>query len=556
MKKILFAACMLLLSLTGFTQNYDLKTGDEIKIRKLSTDLDIVASDNTGHYFAEQRWFFNLQARLYKFDKNYTDIYEKDYRKELRGSLFRGFQPIDDELFMFSTEYTKKEKTFTLYARKINKANGEIKQDPKEIGTFPLEKKRDDFEVKFTPVTNGKKLLFVANVSNDDRVSLVAAVLDPLLKREATATIDFHFTPNQFSVQDVFYTNNDKIIVLGKESEETQVGKRKKKRWVFKQYVLHIFSKEGKKENEIPITSDQRFAISGKLIEQTDGTVALAGFYSNDPKKKDLNGFFFSKIDTEKNQLVLSSFKEINSSMIGQQYSEDEGDDDDEDKKSKKEEKKNDEDEEDELPNDYVLKSVLINPADNSLVITAEISQLYIYRTQRTNGNMITYNTVYSYTTKDVLLIALNNEGKVKWINTIPKKQQEKYSDPNISRNTSREDYFSGKSAHPYYSSFASFINKDKLIILLNDHVSNNTNAAYGHKVKRVYNFKKKSNLYGISIDLSTGNMKRKFIHENSSGGIMMPRSAYINGTTILIPALHMKMLGKNEIKMCQLTIK
>lgn len=556
MKKLLFAATMLLLSVCSFSQNYQLVSGDQIKISKYSSDLDIVASDKTGNYFAEQRWSWNLRAKLYKFDKNYNDIYDKDYRKELRGSIFRGFYPIDEELVMFSTEYTRKEKTFTLYARKINKANGEIKQDAKEIGTFPLEDKRDDFEVKFTPVSNGKKLLFSANVSNKDRVSLVTAVLDPQLKREATATIDFRFTPKQFSIQDVFYTANEKIVVLGKESEETQVGKRKRKRWVFKQYILHIYTKAGKKEKEIPITADQRFAISGKLIEHTDGTLALAGFYATDPKKKDLSGFFLSKIDTDKNELLLTSYKEINASMIGQNYTEDADDDNDDDsKKSKKEEKKkDDDDEEEEIPNDYVLKSVLINPADNSMVITAEISQLYVYQTQNRSGNMTTYTTVYSYTTKDILLIGLNADGKVKWVNSIPKKQQEKYENPNITR--SEEDYFSGKTAHPYFSSFAALINKDKLIILMNDHQSNNVNPEYGHKVKRVYNFKKKSNFYGISVDLATGTMKRKMIYDNSSDGIMMPRSAYINGSIILIPATRIKTFGKNELRMSQLTIK
>ena len=108
----------------------------------------------------------------------------------------------------------------------------------------------------------------------------------------------------------------------------------------------------------------------------------------------------------------------------------------------------------------------------------------------------------------------------------------------------------------PYYSSYISLIANNTLFVILNDHTSNNVTAQYGDKVKRVYNFKKKSNVYGISMDLATGAMTRKFIAVNNGETILMPRHGYVVKNEVIIPSWRMHAMAKTELKFAKITVK
>ena len=108
----------------------------------------------------------------------------------------------------------------------------------------------------------------------------------------------------------------------------------------------------------------------------------------------------------------------------------------------------------------------------------------------------------------------------------------------------------------PCYSSFVSLINNNKLILVINDHSSNNTIPKYGDKVKRVFNFKNKSNVYGIAVDLATGNMSKKFIAANSTDAILMPRQGYVIGNEVIIPSWRMHAMAKTELMFAKITVR
>lgn len=561
----------------AYPQSYNVQWGDEIKMKKGTADLDIVAADKTGLYFSEShlvmKSYFLIGAsygesiKLVKMDKNFDEVFDKTYKKELKGLTFHSFQPLENDLYMFATDYEKKEKQFVVYGAKVDKNTGDLVGDFQEIGRYDLESKRDDYEMRMTPIQGGKAFLMVSNISNNDRVTLGVHVLDKNLKRKESTTINLAFSPNEYALQDVKYTGSNKIVLLGKEFEETTTGKKKRKKMIFREYVMGVYDKNGKKESEIKMDTDDKYIISGRLIEQQDGQMLLAGFYCNDAKKQDLNGFFINKVDPVKGEMTLASFKEINPDMLGKGYV-DETDDDDLSKQEKKDAKKaKDDDDEDEFPNSFVIKTVDVSPVDNSVVITSEVSQYtsYTYTTSNYNSSTrswtYTTTTVHRFTNKDILIINADNEGKIKWVNALPKSQQEQISSSNthstgISFNYDYSGYFANGGALPYYSSYKSLISGNNLIILMNDHNSNNVNPGYGDKVKTVYNFRKRSSVYGISIDLATGKMTRKLITSNNDETIMMPRHAYVVGNEFFIPSWRQHALAKTEMKFAKITVK
>jgi len=302
MKKILTILCSLPIAFSVYAQSYRVSWGDDIKLKKGTGDINIITADNTGLYFTETRETNEIvfgsgsseSHKLYKLDKNFSQVFDKEYKKELKGYDFHSFQELEKEVYLFATDYIKKEKTFKLYAAKVDKNSGDLLGDFTEIGSYQLENKKDDYEMKVSPIQNGKAFLAVSNISGKEKVSLGISVLDNNLKSKQSAVINIAIEPGHYSLQDVQLTNSNKIVVLGKEFEEANVGK-KKNQLVFKQYTLSIFNNRGIKEKDVNLNSGDKFIIGGKLIQAPGGDMLLAGFYSNVAKKDDLNGFFINK---------------------------------------------------------------------------------------------------------------------------------------------------------------------------------------------------------------------------------------------------------------------
>ena len=576
MKKITLAITGIFVQLFVVAQTYKIAWGEEIKLKKGTADLDIIAADNTGLYFTEQRrarTMFTIGAppssyKLYKMDKNFGEVFDKEYKKEFKGLDFQSFQTLGNDLYLFTTDYEKKARLFKVYGAKVDKNSGELMGDFGELGSYELESKRDDYDMRVSPIHSGNSFLMVSNISAKDRVSIGVCLLDKSLRKKENTVISLSFEPNLYQLQDVQYTKNNKIILLGKEFEEAQIGKKKRKRLVFKQYVMSIYNTNGEKLSDVTLDADDRYVISGKLIEQSSGELLLAGFYSNSAKKEDLNGFFINKVDPEKGKLLLSSFKEINAGMLGTGY-EDAADDDDEIKESKKQAKKaKEDDEEEEFPNSFIIKSVDINPVDNSVIITSEVSRysFYSYVNSSYNASTRTWTRtttfVHRFTNQDILVINADQNGSIKWLNALPKSQLEEvrttsnsYSS-GFSYDYDRGGYFAAGGGMPYYSSYKSLIHNNSLILLLNDHTSNNVNPEYGNKVKTVTNFRKRSNIYGVSIDLGSGKMTRKIIASNNEETILMPRHAFVVKNELFIPSWRQHLMAKTELKFAKISVK
>ena len=553
---------------------YKITWGDEIKLKKGTADLDIIAADNTGLYFSEQRSARTTFSgsgpatyKLYKIDKNFGEVFDKEYRKELKGLDFQSFQTLGNDLYLFSTDYKKKERLFKVYGAKVDKNSGDLAGDFNELGSYELESKRDDYDMKITPIHNGNSFLMVSNISANDRVSIGVSLLDKNLKTIQSTVIHLSFESKLYQLADVQYTQNNKIVLLGKQFEETQIGKKKRKRLVFTQYTMAIYNTDGEKEKDVVLNANDRYIISGKLIEQKNGELLLAGFYSNGAKKEDLNGFFINKVDPEKDELLLSSYKDINAGMLGKGY-EDAADDDDESKESRSRAKKaKDDDEEDEFPNSFVIKSVDINPVDNSIVITSEVSKYSFYTYTSCSYNQLTRTSTYTttnihrFTNKDILLINADAAGTIKWLNAIPKSQLEEVRTTSNGYggwggNYDGAGYFATSGGMPFYSSYKSLITNNKLVLILNDHTSNNVTPEYGDRVKTVFNFRKKSNAYGLSVDLATGKITRKIITSNNDETILMPRHAYVVGNEVFVPSWRQHTMAKTELKFAKITVK
>ena len=243
----------------GSAQKYKVTWGDELKLKKGTADLNIVGADNSGYFFVEKRIKKGLGSlgssyKLYKFDNSFEQEWDEDYNKELKGLNFESIQPLNNDLFLFATDFIRKEKAYKVYGAKVDKGNGKLAGDFIELGSYTRESRKDDFETKLTKIKNGNNFLLVSDLTSKDHTVIAVSLLDNALKQKSNTAITLSYVPGFYKLQDVKMVN-DKIILLGKQSEEIE-WKRKKKRKVFKSFVLEIYDLAGTKVYSVPLDLD------------------------------------------------------------------------------------------------------------------------------------------------------------------------------------------------------------------------------------------------------------------------------------------------------------
>lgn len=574
--------CIAFLPSVSSSQRYKIFWGDETKMKKSTVDMKLVAADKTGAYFVEGqlglKGYYVIMAtmkttyKLVKFDQFFNQVYEKDYKKDMKGLNFNSIQPLKDKLFLFADDYNKKENLYNVYGVEVDKSSGELLGDFIELASVTLDSDKDDVDYICKPSQDSGKWQLVVNISPNDKSASTISVysFDNRLKKLKNASIVLPDDPDFFSFEDLVVTNAGEYFLLGKEYENLTPEKKKKK-LVPKRYVLRRYDSKGKKTAEFPLDNgNDKYSIGGKLLTLPTGKVIFAGFYSNSSNKrsKELNGIYTATIDETADKLVLNSSLEVKQDMLsaatdsaGLQFDE-EGE---EIKKSKDKGKKEDGDEG--FSSEYVIRGIYPGAEPNAVVMVAEVYH-FDFRTythfESTGGtNSFTrMRTEYEYrfNNRDIMVINATNDGRLNNLKLIAKNQNEyihtsSSGSTGISVHHNTAGYFANGGAYPYYSSLAVIRWKDNLVLFYNDDERNaNIVGTETKGLKSVRNFSKTS-LYATSINLRTGDVQKQAVYANNEELIAMPRFSYIAGNKIYLPASKLRSLAKTKMQMGVITM-
>lgn len=181
MKKGNFLLVLVCLSLAGLCQKPKIMWGDEFRLRKGSTDLDVIYSDKTGVYLQEGhlalKAYFVIgastrsSATLVKLDKNLTEQYRNGFDKELKGKDFEQFFVLQGKLFMLASVNNKKDRTLDIFAAEIDKNSGELTQGFQPLTSFQKEEKKDGINFKITYNADSSKIVVVSSIEGRERNS-------------------------------------------------------------------------------------------------------------------------------------------------------------------------------------------------------------------------------------------------------------------------------------------------------------------------------------------------------------------------------------------------
>ena len=538
-----------------------------MKIKRGTTELNIIAADKSGVYVQEGgvRYFTigrrNMTGvKFRKFDKFYNEVYEEDFKQELKGKELNRIVPFKDKLFIFADDYDKKDKRYITYAAEIDKNSGKLKGDWKEIASFERESKNDDYEFGIISSADSSSMVLVADISGKDYASIKVLVMDDLLKQKSSTVINLEFKKNTYELDDVLVTTDNKIIVSGRVFEEVQV-KKKRTRLLFKRLALEKFDLTGKKLFDLPTVSAGKIMLSAKIVSNKAGELFVCGYFSNDAKSKEVNGIVVNRINPENGGIIMTSEKIIDPALIGSFSDDNDDDNDKETKESKAASKKAaDDDELDGFSSDYRFRRVYIGQ-DNSILLIAEKYRFDVYTYTESNyvNGRYTYRTVtvYRYTCGDIMTTKLDNQGNIKFINVIPKNQIEgvRAAGPYMSGGGGFSSHIFISGGLPFYSSFSCVPYKNKLVFYFNDNDKNIAVTKTSQSAKTIYNFRK-SSCYALTLDLETGSVTRRMLFTNTDEPVAMVRHGMLTGNELYLIAFRNSMLGKSSIKLGKVTVK
>src|SRR5450755_247128 len=187
-----------------FSQKPKITWGDEFKLHKGSTDLDVVYADKTGAYLQEShlalKSYFVIgasvrtSATLIKLDKNLTEQYRNDFNKELKGKEFEQFFVLQNKLFIVASLSNKREETLDIFTAEVDKNSGELSGDWQLLTTFQKDEKKDEINFKISYNADSSNIILVSSIQGTDKNTYQVQEFDKSMKpagKPVTITNEF-----------------------------------------------------------------------------------------------------------------------------------------------------------------------------------------------------------------------------------------------------------------------------------------------------------------------------------------------------------------------------
>ncbi len=559
------------LSLSAFSQKPKITWGDEFKLRKGSTDLEVIYADKSGVYLQEghlavKSYFViggttRASATLVKLDKNLTELYRSDFNRELKGKEFVQFFVVQDRMFVFASDYIKREKTLNIFGAEVNKNSGELSGDWTMITSFQKEEKKDDINFKLALNADSSKMVVISSIEGREKNEYTIQEFDKTLKPTAKpVAVTNEFDPKTFQLEDVLYTLNKKIILVGR-IYEYQEGKKKKDKFLdFANYNIRLYDEKGKQQKEINTNVNGRWLNSTKLVQEKNNDVVLAAFFSNQRKSKIIDGMLVQRINPVSGEVITTSEKQINHSLLtGDPDQSDEESNEKESRAERKERERLDKiiDEGDAFSK-YMRFQNIFYTNDDGLVVVAEKYHHYIYTSQSytagtgTSPGRWTSTTYSVYECGDLLMCKIDKAGNIGWMRVLPKAQREVIQ-VGYSSGFGFPGYFD-PSNRPFYAGFGALQTNNAIQILFNDNPRNATVTQPGQKIKSVRRFGK-SDCFIIKVDLADGKAERRMFFTNADVTTSMPRLGSVIGQDMYIIGKDDRLFGKSKIAVAKVTM-
>jgi hypothetical protein len=529
------------LSLFAHSQEPMITWGDEFKLEMGGgTKMKILAADSSGVYLEEKGvsladiW----SARLTKLDNNLHIVYAKVYSRELKEKKFQAFFALQDKLLIISSDYHRKEKTYEIFAAEINGSSGELVGSWRSIANFKKEDRDQNINFKLMPNADTSGFVIISSIASKEKALYQVQEFDKNLTPVIQpVTISNEFEVKAYDLEDVLYTDDRKIILVGKvllQKAESDLE--------IANYYIRIYDEHGQQTGDINTNIKGRWLINTKVMLTRNKELVLAGFFSNS-KKIAADGFVVMRIDPSTGKVIGATEKELNYTMVTADN--DEGSN--EDKPGKKDGGN--------LPK-YMTFRNIFHTADGGLVLLAENYEDDLYRPTlgwNVRGPSSGLKNSY-FESGEVMMCKLDAGNNIDWLHILPKAQRERLmkgltDELGLVYNSA----FFYESYVPFYCGFGAMQYNGTINIFFNDNPDNANVLQPGQKVytaKKLWN----SHCYRVTLNEVTGKYERKDFFNNSDVPTAMIRHARVFGNTMYVVGKNPEGMARTKLAVAKIT--
>lgn len=482
----------LILSLSGFSQNHELKWGPINKAKSVVSDMYKI--DGNSFYAST---YGGRRSDVMLNYKNFVITSKTIYRTvvDKKPTSFEGRFEFDDRILIFTSQDNDDKTTKTLYVHEFRESAEEIDIEGKKLVSFDFDrkdKKRSSFSLM---VSENKKKMCVTYISKQRKNNLATNygyfILDSDLKVEMEGSFGDMLEPEVESIDEYKLSNTGELFVV------TKVRKKDEPEYV----KFYKVNEDDIKALEINLKGNYVNQLSIALDEKDNFVVS--GFYGKpyvrgESKGTGVIGIFFVIMDPKTEEILNSGFNEFDQAFIMEGMTEKQ--------KEKTEKRKEKKGEVPSLRNSYMR--YFEATSDGGYFGVAE--EYYVVITSYTDPKTGATRTTVTYYYNDLIAFKLNKEGEIAWKKKICKRQ--------VSSNDGG-----------FYSSFTHQKSGNHFYLLFNDNVANyhptskkfsSTETPESMRVSA-----KKNVIALVEIDIESGEIERKIIGgQKELGSILIPK--------------------------------
>lgn len=529
MKKTLIAL-LTLVSLLATAQTPKYTISEEIKLKQKYGVPSIVHADNSGTYLATHvtkvnssfmffiPFSYNVGSEiLIKMNDKLSKEFMVDFDKELKGKSFNQYYFHNDKIWLFATEYLKKEDLENLYSIEIDKNTGAVIGEWQLIKSWFKTNKKQNSEIEITPNADNSKYIISNYLNTDGTHQFDVSVHDQSFKPQGKSfNLKNEFDPAYVKISDLLFTKSNHIVLIAKVYEDVPYKRKTKKE--FKENIVRVYDMKGKVLHKLKTEQDNLFLHESKATEM-EGLIYMVGNYG-EKRGAEVKGSLIQILNPATGQITLASKQSIDANVLENNTTD--SDDLEEKKEMEKEEKEKKKEDDNGISALWFKK--FTRDADGSSYTFSEEKKVYHYVVTRSKTTGFGANAVTTYTTmdytdidcKNIVIKKLDNVGNAIWTVTIPKFQRESHGGRHYLNDLDDLGNFQESTSFvPRYSSFYSFQTKNKIYLVFNDHIKNENVTQKTQKIKAAFGFGKRTNTYVLEVDKVTGALTRTTLFNN-----------------------------------------
>lgn len=525
---MMLLALLFFLSTAGFAQKPTVSLSPEYKLPKNKVLNRHLHSDNSGHYMYFSKYKKSLisiagksseKVILEKYDNEFKQVFSKEFVSSKKNIHSLGLKYFKDKFAWMLYEKNKKDDYLEFFLTPIDmKGNS---GNPSSIAKFTYKKRKDFPGIAWQVSNDTTKILFIAESDRNDKTDKIEtyiSVLDNDFNKLWDKKVKLPYTQRKAHTYSWVIDNNGNVFFLCKIYDDNKrkesKGKGRKKKPAYKIKLFKV-APDGTPE-EYKLDLKNVFARGMGLKFDEDNNLACVGFYS-DNKSAPLQGVFYSKIDGTSGELLFADKRRFTTKEIKSFGT----------KNTSKDKKSKDEG----LDDEFRFQRIIFKK-NGEILATAEENYSYTITSTNYQGQMT--STTY-YVSNSIVTIEIANNGKVKQVSIIPKKQN---------------------FTTPIYGYHSNIITEDQVYFVYNDDKDNlKKNITDPNKIKRISSTKHCIAVLTVLDEKGKMNRKQLFTKKEAKSLLMPNKSSQISGERLFFFTVKPKVF-KNTLRFGTISLK